>query len=174
MKTIVVYQSSTGFTKKYAQWISEELSCDLADYEDASKKIGDYDVIIYGGGIMAGKVSGFGKLKKNPLLSGKKLVLFATGATNRNASEIINNIRNNNLSPQEQESIPFYFFESGINYETMGFVSKTLLKSMCKSLQKKTNRTDEETGMMYALMKSNDHSDKALIQPLITYVRALS
>ncbi len=26
MKTIVVYKSKTGFTKKYAEWISEELS----------------------------------------------------------------------------------------------------------------------------------------------------
>ncbi len=173
MKTIVVYQSSTGFTKKYAQWISEELSCDLSAYADASKKINDYDVIIYGGGIMAGKVAGFGKLKKNPHISGKKLVLFATGGTDRNASEVINSIRDSNLSSQEQQSIPFYYFESGINYENMGFFSKTILKIMCKSLQKKTNRTPEETGMMNALMKSSDHSDKALIKPLITYVKAL-
>jgi hypothetical protein len=111
MKIIVVYQSSTGFTKKYAQWISEELSCDLAAYEDASKKINDYDVIIYGGGIMAGRIAGFNKLKKNPLIPGKKLILFATGATNMNASEIISQIRDNNLTPEEQKSIPFYYFE---------------------------------------------------------------
>ncbi|HHV09948.1 MAG TPA: hypothetical protein GXX75_06700 [Clostridiales bacterium] len=174
MKTIVVYQSSTGFTKKYAQWIAEELSCDLADHEAASKKISDYDVIIYGGGITAGRIAGLDKLKKNPHIYGKKLILFATGATDRNASKIINSIRDNNLSQQEQESIPFYYFESGINYENMGFFSKTLLKGMCKSLQKKKDRTDEETGMMNALMKSNDHSDKALIKPLITYVKGVS
>lgn len=173
MKTVVVYQSNTGFTKKYAQWISEELSCDLAAYEDAAKKISDYDVIVYGGGIMAGRITGLDKLKKNSLISGKKLILFATGATNKNAAELINNIRDNNLSTEEQKSIPFYYFESGINYENMGFLSKTVLKSMYKSLQKKKNRTEEETGMMHALMKSNDHSDKALIKPLITYVKSL-
>lgn len=27
MKTIVVYQSSTGFTKQYAEWIATELGC---------------------------------------------------------------------------------------------------------------------------------------------------
>lgn len=29
MKTVVIYQSKTGFTKKYAEWISEELSADI-------------------------------------------------------------------------------------------------------------------------------------------------
>ncbi|GEA31640.1 flavodoxin [Clostridium beijerinckii] len=28
MKTVVIYKSKTGFTKKYAKWIAEELSAD--------------------------------------------------------------------------------------------------------------------------------------------------
>ena len=31
MKTVVIYKSRTGFTKKYAEWISEELSADIFD-----------------------------------------------------------------------------------------------------------------------------------------------
>ena len=37
MKTLVTYQSKTGFTRKYAEWISQELSstqkeaCDLKE-----------------------------------------------------------------------------------------------------------------------------------------------
>lgn len=30
-KTVVIYKSKTGFAKKYAQWISEELHCDLME-----------------------------------------------------------------------------------------------------------------------------------------------
>jgi len=29
MKTVVVYKSISGFTKKYAEWIAEELDADL-------------------------------------------------------------------------------------------------------------------------------------------------
>ena len=33
MKKIVVYQSGTGFTAKYAGWIAEELDCDAVDFK---------------------------------------------------------------------------------------------------------------------------------------------
>ena len=29
MKIIVIYKSKTGFTKRYAEWIAEELKCDI-------------------------------------------------------------------------------------------------------------------------------------------------
>ena len=33
MKKIVVYQSGTGFTAKYANWIAEELGCEAKEYK---------------------------------------------------------------------------------------------------------------------------------------------
>lgn len=33
MKKIVVYQSGTGFTAKYADWIAEELGCEAKEYK---------------------------------------------------------------------------------------------------------------------------------------------
>ncbi len=38
MKTAVVYKSFSGFTRKYAQLISEELNCDIFDLKDFSFK----------------------------------------------------------------------------------------------------------------------------------------
>ena len=29
MKSVVVYSSITGFTKKYAEWIAEDLGCEI-------------------------------------------------------------------------------------------------------------------------------------------------
>jgi len=172
MKAIVVYQSKTGFTKKYAEWIAESLSCDISPINEAAGRLGEYDIIIYGGGIIAGKVSGFEKWKKDPKVSGKKCILFATGATNMDATHVIDRMRDSNLSSDEQKRIPFFFFESGINYDNMGFFSKTLLKGMCKSLQGKKNRTEEETGMMNALSSSSDHCNKAYIAPLVANVNS--
>lgn len=31
MKILVTYKSKTGFTKKYAKWIAEELNCETKD-----------------------------------------------------------------------------------------------------------------------------------------------
>ena len=60
MKTLVVYTSQTGFTKKYSQWLADKMSADIYDLKDAKKKgasfFEQYDAIVYAGWIMAGKV----------------------------------------------------------------------------------------------------------------------
>ena len=51
MKTAVIYTSQTGFTKRYAEWISEKANADIFDLKDAQKKdasfFNSYDAVIY-------------------------------------------------------------------------------------------------------------------------------
>ncbi len=169
MKTIVVYNSKTGFTRKYGEWIAEELGCRAMSAKQAVYS--DCDIIIYGGWLMAGRIAGLDKIKVNQEVSSKKLIVYATGMTGMEDGKAIEKIKNDNLTADEQMNIPFYYFEGGINYETMGFLSKSMLKMMCKSLAKKQNRTEEETNMMKALTSSTDHSDRAYIKPLINYIK---
>lgn len=42
MKTLVIYTSQTGFTKRYAEWISEEINADIYDLKDVKKKTNDF------------------------------------------------------------------------------------------------------------------------------------
>ena len=37
MKTIIVYSSQTGFTKRYADWLAEELGADAITLDEAKK-----------------------------------------------------------------------------------------------------------------------------------------
>ena len=39
MKTIVIYNSQTGFTKRYAEWIAEEAGADCLALSDAKRRI---------------------------------------------------------------------------------------------------------------------------------------
>jgi len=58
-KTVVIYESKYGYTRRYAKWIAEELSCPV--YERKRFRPQDfsrYQVIIYGGGLYARKSSG--------------------------------------------------------------------------------------------------------------------
>ena len=49
MSTIVVYQSETGFTKKYAEWIAEEFGCEAVPFKKTNAtKLQGYDKVIYG------------------------------------------------------------------------------------------------------------------------------
>ena len=62
MKVLVIYSSKTGFTKRYAERIADDTNAMLLPVKEAKSKSDDffneYDAIIYGGWIMAGRVDG--------------------------------------------------------------------------------------------------------------------
>jgi menaquinone-dependent protoporphyrinogen IX oxidase len=171
MRAIVVYNSKTGFTRKYAEWIAQELGCKAMSVKQANYS--DCDVVLYGGWIMANKIAGLDKFKSNQAIKAKKLIVYATGLTEMSDAEEIEKIKNANLSASEQKEIPFYYLAGGINYEKMGFLSKSMLKMLYQSLAKKQDRTEKETNMMKSLESSVDHSDRVNIKPLIDYVKGI-
>lgn len=173
MKTIVIYKSKTGFSKKYAQWIAEELKCDISSYERVSVAvIGEYDCIIYGGGIYAGKIGGLKKIKDFLVDKPKlKLIAYATGATPLAAEEVINTVWKGNFTEEELRTIPHFYMQSGLNYEKMGFFDRILMKAFSKMLSKKEDKTSEEAGTQLAITGSHDISSKKYIEPLIQYVK---
>ena len=81
MKCLVTYASKYGSTKKYAQWIAEALSCDLRDSKAVNgTRLAQYDIIIHGGGLYAGGLSGINTIVKNfNTISGKEIILFSCG-----------------------------------------------------------------------------------------------
>ena len=79
MKVLITYQSKTGFTKKYAEWIHEEVNSDIKEVKKISNKdISKYDIIIHGGWIMGGIINGLDKIRK---LNPKNLIVFGVGYT---------------------------------------------------------------------------------------------
>ena len=80
---IILYQSKYGATKKYVDWLVEELGYDYAETKNSKvANLLNYDVIILGGGVYASGIAGLQFLKKNiGQLTDKKIVVFAVGAS---------------------------------------------------------------------------------------------
>ena len=58
MIVAVIYNSQTGFTKKYAEWISEATGADCLELKVAKKQDFDrYDAINFGDSAYAGRIS---------------------------------------------------------------------------------------------------------------------
>ena len=81
-KTIVIYQSKYGATKRYAEWLAQALQCEAVDKKQfAPKRFADYNTIIYGGYVYASGIKGLSLLKNNAeKLKDKRVVCFAVGA----------------------------------------------------------------------------------------------
>ena len=166
MKRLVVYQSSTGFTAKYAAWIAKELSCEAKELKQVKvQEVAECDSIIFGGWIMGGMIMGLDKMQKmNP----KQLVVFAVGASS-DSEEVRNNLKTQN----HLEQTPLYYFEGGLAFEKMGFFPKMMLKMVGKSVAKKENKTSQEQEMENLFAGSFDHSDIAKIKPLVAVVKEM-
>ncbi len=168
MSAIVIYASTTGFTKKYAEWIAQDLGADLVEARRLrSETLQNYDTIIYGGSLHAVGIRGITSLKKNfALLEGKRVIVFATGATPSRA-DVPAEVINANFSPEERERIHFFYLRGGFDYSRLGLVDKLLMNLLRLKLARKKERTPDERGMLAAYSRPVDFTKKAYIQDLI-------
>lgn len=164
--TIVIYKSKTGFTARYAQWISEALGCGRLAYKDRNKvSLSDYDTVIFGSSLRAGIIGGLGWLKKRlPELSGKKVAVFVTGAGEAGAQQ--DAVLRKNLSGGEWAQVKAFYMQSGLSYEHMGALDRTMMSTFKKMMKKKEGE-DSEVYKMIA--NSFDCCDREKIEPLIQF-----
>lgn len=162
MKRIVVYQSSTGFTAKYASWIAEELGCEVKEYKKMkAEDLISYDMVIYGGWIMGNMVFGYDKIKA---LNLKNLVVFGVGMSVSN-EEIEKRIaEQNTISPE-----CFFYFEGGYNPKKLGFLKKMMMNMIKKSIEQKVDKTSEDIHMLETFQGA-DNTNWEYIKPLVQYV----
>lgn len=173
-KIAVVYQSKYGATKKYAEWIAEELSGNL--FERRNTKLSDlepYDTIIYGGGLYAGGVCGIDLITKNfDLLRNKNLILFTCGLADpmnkKNTDHIKQNL-NKVFTPEMQNKIKVFHLRGAIDYAKLGIVHKAMMTMLYKMTSKKDfDALDEEDKeFISAYGKAVDFTDKSAIFPII-------
>jgi menaquinone-dependent protoporphyrinogen IX oxidase len=175
MKIVVIYKSMSGFTKKYAEWISEELQADLISHDkiaDASILL-KYDVIIFGGFLCAAGINGVSIIKNNfDKLKDKKIIVYATGASPFK-EEIIPEVLNKNFTPDEQKMVKFYYFRGGFDYNKLNWVNKLLMTLMKWKIQGTKNPTPDEKGMLAAFNNPVDFTKKERINELLEHVRSL-
>ena len=80
-KTLVIYYSKYGYTKKYAQWLAEELNADICTGKNLkSNMLNNYSGIIFGSSLYAGTNKAARLIVKHfDQIKDKKVVLFTCG-----------------------------------------------------------------------------------------------
>jgi menaquinone-dependent protoporphyrinogen IX oxidase len=162
MNTAVIYKSKYGATKKYAEWIAEELSCPLFEVSQINKsEIDTYDAVIYGGGLYAGSIAGIKDIVKN--YKGR-LVVFAVGLTpieEMNPGDIA---KNNGILTEK-----LFTFRGGYVFDKLSAPHRLIMRAVRKSMSSKSGITAEEKAALYENVV--DFTDRAAIAPLIKHVK---
>jgi menaquinone-dependent protoporphyrinogen IX oxidase len=172
-KVVVIYQSKYGATKKYAQWLSEELSGDLIETKEANiEKIMGYETIILGGGIYASGLAGISFIKKNyAKLRDKKIAVFAVGASPYNEKSITA-LKERNFKDDIKE-VPCFYCRGAWNEEIMSWKDRMLCNMLKKAVAKKDPMSYEpwEEALMQAIGSKCDWTEKENLKPIIDFVR---
>lgn len=180
MKTLITYSSQTGFTKKYATWLSEELKADCIPLKEAKKvNLDDYDKIIYGGWFCAENIMGLDKFikKANKLstIKNKQVAIFGVGSgpiENPELVEVLKKI-NSNISTNFGDDFNYKLFycQGGFSYEKMNLPSRLAMKLFVKMLKSQKNKTPADEAKIKMISSSFDATDKKFIEPIIDFIK---
>lgn len=175
MKTLIIYTSQTGFTKKYAEWLAQKMGGDMLELKEAQKNddafFAGYEAIVYGGWVMAAsvvKVKWF--LNKAASWKDKKLAVFCVGGS-PNDNPDIEGILKNMMTDEQREYIKAFYCQGGFNYERMNAPSRLAMKMFVSALKKKKDPTEEEKIMTQMVATSYDISDEKYLEPIVDYLK---
>lgn len=175
-KTIILYKSKYGSTKKYAEWLAEEISCKAYESSEAKKiALDGYDTVICGGGLYAGGISGVSSITGNwPLLENKNVIVFTVGVADP-AKTNYQAIIDKNSNTGQKEKIKFFHLRGGINYKKLGPLHKCMMKLLISVLKKKkeSELSDEDKIMLESYGGAPDFTDRASLQPIIDFLAGL-
>lgn len=181
MRILVTYASKYGTTKRYAQWIAEDLACDLRDSREVNAELlKSYDILIHGGGLYAGGLSGIQTIVKNyDAISNKRIILFSCGLADPENPENVAHIEaglEKVLTPEMREKIRQFHLRGGIDYSRLGLTHKAMMAMLRTVMLKKgyDNLRSEDQMMLDTYGGTVDFTNRESLAPLLSYVRSLS
>ena len=176
-KTLILYQSKTGFTQRYAMQIAQQTGAQLLELKKASAAaLAGYDTILFGSRAHAGRIDGWPKAQK--LLAAARrggaarCALFVTGATPASERQTVEGFWAQNLTGAQQRDLPHFYLQSGLCYEKMPLIDRLMMKGLCAMLRAKKHKTGQDAAMLRMIARSFDASSNAFAAPVIDWVRA--
>lgn len=181
MRILVTYASKYGTTKRYAQWIAEDLACDLRDSREVNAELlKSYDILIHGGGLYAGGLCGINAIVKNfEAIADKHIILFSCGLADPEDPENVAHIEaglEKVLTPEMREKIRQFHLRGGIDYSRLGLTHKAMMAMLRTVMLKKgyDNLRSEDQMMLDTYGGTVDFTNRESLAPLLSYVRSLS
>ena len=172
-KTLILYTSGCGSTKKYASDIANAINGDACALKKFKwKDIDNYQIVIYGGWISNGVIKGVDDFlyKYDECLKDKDVIVFANGMsfpTDETRKELINR---NYLSPYH---VRFYQLRGNFDFNKLKWTQKMMIKAGIKIFERDPNATPEQKMLKNVLATPIECYDSAKIERIITVVRQI-
>jgi len=171
----VVYDSVSGFTKQYAQWIAQDLNAGCVSICDVDNQmLLSYQCVIIGGHVRYENLSHRRKIAR--LIEGhENAVLFIVGASpTADRLAVSHLMRRIYRSMPQFKYVPHFYFQGGLNYDLIPKYERFLLRTLTTiwELHLKLHILHSQRMREYLIrMKTSfDASDRARTDVLVEYV----
>lgn len=164
MKNIaVIYKSKYGATKKYAEWLANELACPIFEFSK-TKDLSKYETVIYGCPILADTISG---AKKFATI--KTLIIFTVGLRNPSTSNY------EAITKTLPAKAKVFHLRGALNPANLSPLHKLGFKFLKNVLSKTPieNQTEDDKTLLDACTKKVDFTDKSAILPIVKHIKEL-
>ena len=160
MTEAVVFSSKTGFTAAYARMLGRAAGLTVYTLRDAHTAVPKKTHIIYLAPVRDGKILDYEKAKKLYFLD----AVCAVGliATNDAAQEMIQ---------QNHLTMPFLLMQGGYRTDGLTLRERLHMRRLRRQLQKKFDRSPEETDALTLLTDGGSRVKKDNLQPLVDWLR---
>ncbi len=140
MKSIILYGSRYGSSEAYARELARRMEIEAEDIS-VFKDYSSYDRILYIGGLYVGKIYGLKKLLKR--IGEQEIYLVTVGMgdpADQNTREMRGKQLEKQLKDRKLKEGHIFHLKGAMDYSTMSFIHRFLMKGLCSSLKKKPKK----------------------------------
>lgn len=172
MRTIVLYESKVGSTKKYAEDIAMGISAEVMPLKKFKwKKISDYDTIVFGGWVLGGKIKGIDEfLSHYHLMEDKNVLIFSSGM-----SYVTKESRDTLISQNllDMYHVRYYQFRGSFDFNKLGPVQKLMISNSLRMMSRDSETSADADYVARLKETPLEYYDQAGVDKILSVLHRL-
>lgn len=161
----IVYESNTGYTRKYAELLAKKAELPVYARKEAGKNLEHGDDIIYMGWMCAGNVIGC----KKALRQYSVKAVCGVGMA-KPTPKVVQDI----TEKYHISDIKLFYLQGGFDMNKLHGVYKLMMITMSKtvgeSIKKKETKTEEELEMLNMMQNGGDYVNEENLKPVLEWL----
>ena len=159
---IIVYESKTGFTKRYAQMLAAKTGMKVYRVNELSK-IDKEEEIVFLGWMKVGRIQGLKKVRK---FNVKAVCGSGSGSAGENNAETI-------ISGNKLEKIPFFYAQGGcLPLKDLKGTDRVMMSMFAKMLKKRKDKDEKLNEAIDHIENGFDGVKEENLIPLIEWLNS--
>lgn len=159
---VIVYESKTGFTKKYADMLAAKTGLKVFRVKELASVNHDEEVVFFGW-MKAGKIQGLNKLRKYNVKA------VCGSGTARNAEPDAETI----ITRNKIENIPFFYLRGGcLPLKEVKGMDKIMLSMFVKMLKSRKNKDEKTEESISVIENGFDGVNEKNLAPVLEWLNA--